>query len=166
MHVGTATRSDFTVMSGITITADSTGEHCADISVLEDTLFEGDETFTVTLAVANPSSGVTLDNDVVEITITDNEGKYCVSQSVMFDSPHTHTDVSMSVPTMRIIAEGDGTVEVCATLSAGGGVITAIPVDISLDTSDGKITQCQYINQREINNLKIQTRQLMALTIP
>ena len=141
MCAGTATGSDFTMMSGITITADSTGEHCADISITNDDLLEGNETFTVTLAVTNPSSGVTLDNDVVEITITDNEGKFYVSQSVMFDSPHTHTDVSMSVPTMRIMAEGDGTVEVCATLSAGAGVTTAIPIDISLDTSDSKITQ-------------------------
>ena len=51
-----------------------------------------------------------------------------------------HTDVSVSVPTMRLISEGDGTVEVCATLLAGAGVITAIPINISLDTSDGKIT--------------------------
>ena len=53
---------------------------------------------------------------------------------------HTRTDVSVSVPSMRIISEGDGTVEVCATLSAGAGVTTDIPIDISLDSSDGEIT--------------------------
>ena len=46
----------------------------------------------------------------------------------------------MSVPAMRFISEGDGIVEVCATLSAGAVVTTAIPINISLDTSDGKIT--------------------------
>ena len=63
-------------ISDITIPADSTGEHCADISIVSDTLFEGDETFTVTLTVTNPSSGVTLDNNMVEITITDNDSRY------------------------------------------------------------------------------------------
>ena len=38
---------------------------------------------------------------------------------------------------MVSVSEGDGTVEVCATLSTGAGVTTAIPVDISLETSDG-----------------------------
>ena len=64
----------------ITILADSTGEHCADISIFEDTLFEGDETFTVALAVTSPSSGVTLDNTMVEITITDNDGRFYIYQ--------------------------------------------------------------------------------------
>ena len=78
LHVctGTASGSDFNEISDITIPADSTGEHCADISILEDTLFEGNEAFTVTLDVTNPPAGVTLDNDAVEITIIDNEGKY------------------------------------------------------------------------------------------
>ena len=38
---------------------------------------------------------------------------------------------------MVIVSEGDGTVEVCATLSAGAGVTTDIPISISLETSDG-----------------------------
>ena len=63
------------MVSGITIPADSSGEHCANISITNDDLFEGDETFTVTLAVTNPSSGVTLDNNMTEITIIDNDCK-------------------------------------------------------------------------------------------
>ena len=63
-------------ISDITIPADSAGELCANISILEDTLFEGNETFTVTLVVTNPSSGVTLNNNMTEIAITDNDGRY------------------------------------------------------------------------------------------
>ena len=40
---------------------------------------------------------------------------------------------------MVSVSEGDGTVEVCATLSAGAGVTTAIPITMSLETSDGML---------------------------
>ena len=42
------------------------------------------------------------------------------------------------VPAMVSVSEGDGTVEVCATLSAGAGVITDDPIRITLGTFDGK----------------------------
>ena len=48
---------------------------CIDITITDDDTLEGDETFTVTLTVTNPPSGVMLDNDMVEITITDNDCK-------------------------------------------------------------------------------------------
>ena len=39
---------------------------------------------------------------------------------------------------MVSVSEGDGTVEVCATLSAGAGVTTDIPISITLSTLNGK----------------------------
>ena len=39
------------------------------------------------------------------------------------------------------VGEGDGTVEVCATLTVSGGGSTAIDIDIILATSDGKYFQ-------------------------
>ena len=67
---------DYNVVTNITIPADSSGEHCANISIIEDTLFEGDETFTLAL-IFTPTFGVaiTLDNDMVAITITETESK-------------------------------------------------------------------------------------------
>ena len=46
--------------------------------------------------------------------------------------------MSVSVPAMVSVSEGDGTVEVCATLSTGAGVTTDIPISISLSTLNGK----------------------------
>ena len=43
----------------------------------------------------------------------------------------------VSVPAMVSVSEGDGTVQVCATLSAGAGVTTDIPLSITLATLDG-----------------------------
>ena len=77
---GSASISDFAINAPvIIITAGSTGEHCASISIFEDTLFEQDETFILTLTVTNNSSGVTLDNNMVVVTIVDNDGKGIVS---------------------------------------------------------------------------------------
>ena len=41
-----------------------------------------------------------------------------------------HTDVSVSIPTMVNATEGDGTVEVCAELSAD----SAVPINLRLAT--------------------------------
>ena len=122
----------------------STGgaEHCVNVVILEDTLFEGDETFTVYLVVDTPGVMGGVLNTVT--TITDNEG--------IDNCPYIHTnisnfsfvDVMVSVPDMVSVSEGDGTVEVCATLSAGAGVTTAIPVSITLGTSDGKSMICTH----------------------
>ena len=73
---GTATSgNDFNVMSDIiSAPAFTFGDYCADISIVSDDLFEGDETFTV--AFINPSPGLTFDNNMVVITIIDNDGKY------------------------------------------------------------------------------------------
>ncbi len=45
---------------------------CANISVLEDSALEGNQTFTVTLTTSDPD--VMLGSDVAIITITDNDG--------------------------------------------------------------------------------------------
>ena len=46
---------------------------CIDISIADDSVFEESETFTVTVTTTNPQ--VTLGNDDIEITISDNEGQ-------------------------------------------------------------------------------------------
>ena len=47
-------------------------EHCVSVTIMEDTLFEGDETFTVYLMVDTPGVMEGVLNTVT--TITDNEG--------------------------------------------------------------------------------------------
>ena len=45
---------------------------CVDITIIDDGAFEGDQTFTVALATADPD--VMLKNNMTAITITDNYG--------------------------------------------------------------------------------------------
>ena len=47
--------------------------HCVNISIVDDFLFEGDETFTVTLTVATP--GVMEGNTITTVTIRDDDRK-------------------------------------------------------------------------------------------
>ena len=49
---------------------------CENITITDDTLFEGNETFTVTLTASTPR--VDIMNDETNITIIDNEGTYIV----------------------------------------------------------------------------------------
>lgn len=48
---------------------------CLNVTIIEDTLLEGDETFTVSLELLTIGKGVQLGNSVVVVSIVDNEGK-------------------------------------------------------------------------------------------
>ncbi len=47
---------------------------CLNVTITEDTLVEGDETFSVTLTLTPPEQAVTAENTTTTVTITDNEG--------------------------------------------------------------------------------------------
>ena len=49
---------------------------CMDVAIYDDSLFEGNETFTVTLTLNQPSYAVVLGNNMTTITILDNDGMY------------------------------------------------------------------------------------------
>ena len=53
------------------ISSMDTDTECLNITIMEDTLVEGEETFTVTLTTG---LGVTTGTDVTTVTIMDNEG--------------------------------------------------------------------------------------------
>ena len=50
-------------------------QHCTAVTVSDDSVFEGDETFDVILTTETPR--VMLENDMSVVTITDNEGQCC-----------------------------------------------------------------------------------------
>ena len=54
-------------------------QQCINITIIDNTTVEEDETFTVTLSTSNPR--VELDNNVTTVTILDNdlESVYCYS---------------------------------------------------------------------------------------
>ena len=59
-------------MSSLTFSAGSTDMRCLTVTIVDDMLIEGDETFTVGLTVA--TSGVMEGNTMTVVTITDDEG--------------------------------------------------------------------------------------------
>ena len=111
---------------------------CLNILTIDNGVFEGDETFTVGLTVVTP--GVMVGNDETTVTITDNEGKESLScPKHAEESLSLHILVAtVSIPGTVSVGEGDGTAQdlVCATLSLTGSQ-TAIPISITLATSDG-----------------------------
>ena len=86
---------------------------CINITILDGEVFEAEENLTVTLTVMTPR--VMVENAQTAITIFDDEGY-----------------ITISLPTMVNVTEGDGTVEVCATISLASDV----RINITLATSD------------------------------
>lgn len=67
------TSADLILPMNFTFTENST--ECLNMTIIDDTLVEGDEAFTVTLLLVTIDKGVTLGNTSTGlITITDNEG--------------------------------------------------------------------------------------------
>ena len=56
------------------VNSDGGDMQCENITITDDTRFEGNETFTVTLTTSTPR--VDIMNDETNITIIDNEGTY------------------------------------------------------------------------------------------
>ena len=71
--------SDYTMISAplqFPVNSDDSDMQCENITITDDTRFEGNETFTVTLTTSTPR--VDLMNDKTNITVIDNEGMYIV----------------------------------------------------------------------------------------
>ena len=66
----------------VTFTTPATAPQCIMINLLDDDIYEGDETFTATISSVSPG-GTIGTQDTTTITIVDNDGK--------FNSKHTHT---------------------------------------------------------------------------
>ena len=66
----------------VTFTAPSTAPQCITITLLDDDIYEGDETFTATISSVSPG-GTIGTQDTTTITIVDNDSK--------FNCKHTHT---------------------------------------------------------------------------
>lgn len=83
MHSFLASSTDFSLsVSMLTFSAQSTGSnHCFEVSAEDDTIFENEETVTLTLVVMNPTSGVNVGREMSQITltITDNDSELPIS---------------------------------------------------------------------------------------
>jgi hypothetical protein len=50
---------------------------CSSVTILEDNVIEGEEDFSVTLALVTTASSLSLGNSVTNITLADDDGKKC-----------------------------------------------------------------------------------------
>ena len=90
---------------------------CINVSIVDDTALEGDETFTVSLTVT--SGGTIVGNNMTTITIIDNDGsKIAVVLECVKTLLPTPSIVTISVPAEVMVSEGvaDGTAQVCAAI--------------------------------------------------
>ena len=73
------------------------GMQCIDVTIIDDSEMEGDETFTVALSTSSPvvtfGNAVTLENAVTTITITDNDGE-CMYSYIRYIMVETTRDVA------------------------------------------------------------------------
>ena len=108
---------------------------CLNLAIMEDTLVERDETFSVTLTTG---LYVTTGNDITTIIIIDNEGIVRADIVLWSCHPYTLPDATVSVPTAMAASEDSPTVRVCATLSLfpSVGTSTANIISITLATTD------------------------------
>ena len=112
------------------LTSSSTVQ-CVNIIIISDLTVEMNETFFVTLN--SISSTVILGNTVSTVTITDTDSMLITTSSLYLDIFVLILAAAVSVPAVLSVAEDEGTVQVCATLSLD----TEIGITVTLATSDG-----------------------------
>ena len=107
---------------------------CVNISIVDDNALEGNQTFMVTLTTSDPD--VMLGNNMTAINIVDNDGIiFYVIIIHLYFIKNTSVDVTVSLPAMLRVNEGDGMVRVCVALSAMED--TERNFTIAIATNDG-----------------------------
>ena len=76
MYILATNGSDYLGVSMDLVFTAGSSYGCMDVAIYDDSLFEGNETFTVTLTLNQPSYTVVLGNNMTTITILDNDGMY------------------------------------------------------------------------------------------
>ncbi len=79
-----ASDTDFVSVSAArTFTATDTTDKCIDITTSEDSIFEANEMFTVSLSVLSPTTGVTIQRNQTTVIIVDDDGIIVVLHVVL-----------------------------------------------------------------------------------
>ena len=114
VQAGTATASsDFQVSPGsLTIPAGQTSSRPHTITIVDDDIDEGNETFS--LALSSPSSGATLGNSTTTVTIVDDDTRG------LFPSPRTVTVPEDGMDEYTLVLESKPTSTVTVTASRTG----------------------------------------------
>ena len=116
---------------------------CVDIAIINDLALEGDQTFILSMTTSDPQ--VMIGAGDTNVTITDNDSEYHLREChniVKMSSKYLYIDVTVSIPASMRVSEGEGMVQVCATLSAIESIQTNFLV--SLSSTDNTGTDCRY----------------------
>ena len=114
---------DYTALAQVVLKADGRTRQFLDIPVFDDTVFEGDETFTMAIDTANLPAGVTA-GSITEVTVTivdnDTMASFAASSSSAAESAGTH---NVAVNLSHAAPSGGLTLfySVAGTATAGSG---------------------------------------------
>ena len=111
---------------------------CVNVSIVEDTVLENVESFVVTLErVPELDSRITLDPVEGFVEITDNDGMYNKTETLLHMCPSSEAMVGLE-STLYTVSEDEGLVEVCAVVySPSGDCPITYPFNVVLSTEDG-----------------------------
>ena len=108
---------------------------CVNIPITNDTVVEGNETFTVTVT-SNDTTVQTGPNSNSTVTIIDNDGRQCRHILNVIHWCFTELTIGFD-PSTYTVNETDMTVQVCASIQDGSLQRDAV---VTLSTSDGTAT--------------------------
>ena len=175
--------ADYTPLTQVVLKADGITRQSLDITILDDTVFEGDETFKVAIDTANLPAGVTA-GSITEATVTivdnDTTASFTVGSSSAAESAGTHNvtvNLSQAAPsggltlsysvagTATAGSDNDFTIQNSGTLSVAAGMTTAnIPVAINDDSVDDD-NETVILTLTDDRGYKLGTTTVHTLTI-
>ncbi len=133
---GTATSgTDFTEnTTALTFTGNAGETHALRVSTIEDAVFEGDETFTVGLAVSGSPRGVSvMSTDTGTGTIRNDDGHHVSLSTIPAEVPE---GASPTVVTVRATAAATSSSSRTVTVAVGGYGDGATPMAVAADSYD------------------------------
>ena len=111
---------------------------CVNVTVLEDMMVEREGNFTVELTLNTVGESLDLGNSLTRVILVDSDGNHSLCQGFCSLSIFFFAAAIFSIPSMEVVAESDGTLEVCVTMMTfpSGGSL-AKDVDLTLSTMSG-----------------------------
>ena len=130
----TVAGEDYTSVSQMVIKADGRTEQLLNIPILDDTVYEGDETFTIAIDTANLPAGVTAGATTsAPVTIVDDDPAPNSPQLVLSRSSLTVAEGSTGSYALRLGTQPTGTVTV--NIASGNNDITVSPNPVTFQST-------------------------------
>lgn len=109
---------------------------CVDVFVINDNDLELSETFFLNLTVGSGSSIIGSD-DTITVTIVDDDGRELARAVYVLYNYTVHAGLTVSIPAMTSVGEGDGMVQVCITLETFAPIARDFTVTLTASDDTG-----------------------------